>query len=97
MDKKCANCKNARRACNEKYVGCIYWENERENELELKTDEEIMNELNLNSFSTGWVYLGRYPEQAEAPDVTISANVMTNGVICFEKDFSCRKFEERLI
>ena len=95
----CENCAFARRACNEEYIGCSYWEGERQGNIynlkPPKSDNEIMDELNINSFSTGWVYLNRYPEQEKAPDSTASYNMMTNGVICFKKSFSCNKFEMR--
>lgn len=92
----CLNCKNARRACNDDYVGCVFWEHEKEKEMNSKTLNDIMEELNVKQLATGWVYLGRYPEQADVPDVTVSANLMTNGVICFEKTFVCKQFRKRV-
>ena len=95
----CKNCDFARRACNEEYVGCAYWENKRQGDYDIgedpMTDNEVMDKLNINSFSTGWVYLNRYPEQEKAPDSTVAYNMMTNGVICFKKSFSCNKFKMR--
>lgn len=93
---KCLYCDYARRACNTDYIGCAYWDVQINKDLNYMTHEQVMDELDLDSLATGWVYLGRRPEHETAPDVTASASVMTNGVVCFEKDFVCKKFKSRL-
>lgn len=91
----CLNCKYARRACNEDYVGCAFWYYQTEREIEPKSLGDIMEELHIAQISTGGVYLGRYPEQVEPPDVIASASVITNHVICFKKTFVCNHHRRR--
>lgn len=85
----CENCRYARLACNTDYVGCAHWFNAD------FTYNEVMDKLNIETLATGWVYLGRYPEQKEAPDTAVAANLMTNGVVCFKKNFICKCYEGR--
>lgn len=88
----CASCKHARMACNEDYVGCALW---AQRTGRTHTPNEIMEELNLDSLATGWAYLGRFPDQKDISPGTLGTGIMTNGIVCFKKDFVCGEFDVR--
>lgn len=89
--KCCLKCEHARYACNKAYVGCSFWEKKLQTEdIDLN---DIMIKLDLNQLATGWVFMGRYPEKKDS--YTTAEGIMTNGVICFEKDFVCDNYKRR--
>lgn len=86
MKNKCENCEYARRAENENYIGCIKLIQDKKD----YTNENILfNFYNKNSISTGWVNLGKYPED------TKREGIITNYIPCFLKEDICEHYLPR--
>ena len=90
--KECLNCNYARLACHNEYIGCAYCAEQLHKENPV-TEDELMYDLQLESLSTGWVYLNKRPNDDIKSNCADSIDLMTNNIPVFRKDFSCRFFE----
>lgn len=82
LNPKCENCKNARKACNKEYVGCI-----AAIRGDYTDDNYCFNFYKRNEISTGWVDLRAKPYSKDS-------GMITNGIPCFKKDDFCEHYEE---
>lgn len=83
--KNCYNCKNGRRAGIENMVACAYFFAEHQFD-----HQKTMEELRLESMSTGWGFMNRPVDDDEG--TIFGRGIMTNGVPIFNKDFCCNHF-----
>lgn len=81
----CYNCEYARRACILNKVACGFVFSEHKMDY-----QKTMEDLNLDSVNVGWGYMKRAIDDEEGKG--FGAGIMTNDVVIFDKDFSCKYF-----
>ena len=82
----CLNCRFARHAENEEYVGCA--------KMLLALGEHYAESnpccfYDRDLICTGWVNLSK------PPDDTSKQGMITNGIPCFKKDDICKHYEAK--
>lgn len=82
LNPKCENCRNARKACNGDYVGCV-----AAIRGDYTNDDYCFNFYKRSQISTGWVDLRAKPYGKDS-------GMITNGIPCFKKDDICEHYEE---
>ena len=99
--KQCLNCKYARRACADGYIACIYWEKQKQcaERTNVVADvdkfyEGMRSECKVDTISHGWAYVYQRPNQTSESTSHPFGGLQQNNVILFERDFSCKHFEE---
>lgn len=81
LNQKCENCKNARKAENQNYVGCVAALSAKNS----NNESFLFDFYQRDQISIGWVNLTAAPDNSESLDM----------IPCFKKEDICKHYEPR--